>query len=509
MPAPIQKGAERDKAIDVFPPCFRAVSSYAGAAPIAEAYSDRLYNDDLAPLAKLGADVAPGKSQSWTWYNIFAFWMADVHSVGGYVFAASLFAFGLTGWQVLVCLLAGISIVQLFANLLGKAGQLAGVPYAVVARVAFGVYGANIAAVIRGLIAVVWYGIQTFLASGALNILLLKFDPALVSLQTPMFVGLSALGWISFLIVWALQAVVFWQGMESIKKFIDLAGPAVYAVMLALAAWIVAQAGLSHIRFNLSSTQLHGGAVIWQMILAVALVAGYFAGPTLNFSDFSRYCRSYGDVKKGNFWGLPVNFLLFSIVTVVVVSGTIPVFGTMITDPVVTVGKIGNTAAALLGAFTFVTATVGINIVANFVSPAFDFSNCWPSKISFRMGGMIAAVGSVFLTPWNLFSNPAAIHYTVDQLGAAIGPLYGILLADFYLVKGQKIDVPALFSARPGDTYWYKNGVNMVAVTAVIPATLVAIGTGFVPGDLKTFSVFIGGIIAAGIYTVLSRGMKA
>jgi NCS1 family nucleobase:cation symporter-1 len=481
------------------------MSSYAATGPIAAPYSDRLYNDDLAPLAKIGTDAAPGKGQTWTWYNIFAFWMADVHSVGGYVFAASLFALGLTGWQVLICLLVGISIVQFFANLLGKMGQLGGVPYAVVARVSFGVFGANIAAVIRGLIAVVWYGIQTFLASGALNIVLLKLFPSMASLQGESFIGLSALGWISFLIVWALQAVVFWQGMESIKKFIDWAGPAVYAVMLILAFWIVSQAGLSNISFNLSATKLQGFGIVWQMILATALVTGYFAGPTLNFSDFSRYCRSYEDVKKGNFWGLPVNFLLFSIVTVVVVSGTIPVFGTMISDPVETVGKIGSTSVALLGAFTFVTATVGINIVANFVSPAFDFSNCWPSKISFRMGGMIAAIGSVFLTPWNLFSNPGAIHYTVDLLAAAIGPLYGIILADFYLVKAQKIDVRALFSDQPGDTYWYKGGVNPVAVYAVIPGALIAIATGFIPGDLKTFSLFIGGIIAAVIYVAMSK----
>lgn len=307
------------------------------------------------------------------------------------------------------------------------------------------------------------------------------------------------------MLVWALQAVVFWQGMESIKRFIDWAGPAVYAVMFALACWIVWKAGLSNISFNLSSTHLQGGAVIWQMILAIALVAGYFAGPTLNFSDFARYCGTFADVKKGNFWGLPVNFLLFSIVTVVVVSGTIPVFGHMITDPVTTVGKIGNTSAALLGAFTFVTATVGINIVANFVSPAFDFSNCSPSRISFRMGGMIAAVGSVFLTPWNLFSNPAAIHYTVDLLAAAIGPLYGILLADFYLVKNRQIDVPALFNDQPGGRYWYSNGFNPAAVKSVIAASLVAIAIGFVPGELKTFSLFIGGGVAAVIYVALSR----
>jgi NCS1 family nucleobase:cation symporter-1 len=214
-------------------------------------------------------------------------------------------------------------------------------------------------------------------------------------------------------------------------------------------------------------------------------------------------------VKRGNLLGLPINFLFFSIITVVVVSGTIPVFGKMITDPVITVGKIGNTAVALLGAFTFVTATIGINIVANFVSPAFDFSNVWPSRISFRMGGMIAAFGSIFITPWNLFSNPAAIHYTVNLLAAAIGPLYGILLSDYYLVKKQTIDVPALFSDRPGNTYWYKGGVNPLAVMAVVPATLFAIALNFLPGEWATFSLFIGGILAAVIYTLLSKRQAA
>jgi NCS1 family nucleobase:cation symporter-1 len=125
------------------------------------------------------------------------------------------------------------------------------------------------------------------------------------------------------------------------------------------------------------------------------------------------------------------------------------------------------------------------------------------------MGGMIAAFGSIFITPWNLFSNPAAIHYTVDLLAAAIGPLYGIILADYYLVKNQTVDVPALFSDQPGNTYWYKGGVNPVAVLAVIPATLIAIGLNFLPGEWATFSLFIGGILAAVIYTVLSKTRAA
>ncbi len=127
-------------------------------------YSPRLYNEDLGPLP-----------QKWNWYNIFAFWMSDVHSVGGYVFAASLFALGLASWQVLIALLGGICIVQLIANLVARPSQQAAVPYPVICRLAFGVFGANIPAVIRGLIAVAWYGIQTYLASSALIIVVLRF----------------------------------------------------------------------------------------------------------------------------------------------------------------------------------------------------------------------------------------------------------------------------------------------------------------------------------------------
>ncbi|MDA8120344.1 MAG: NCS1 family nucleobase:cation symporter-1 [Gammaproteobacteria bacterium] len=466
-------------------------------------YSERLCNNDLAPLLKVGTDADKAKTQYWTWYNIFAFWMADVHSVGGYVFAASLFALGLTGWEVLTSLLLGILVVQLFANWLGRPGQQAGVPYAVIARLSFGVFGANVPAMIRGAIALVWYGIQTYLASGALNVVLLKVFPEWQPLTGPTFLGLSALGWISFMVIWFLQALVFWRGMEAVRRFIDWAGPAVYMVMLVLAFWIVTKAGVGNISFALSNKHLTGWHAIWQMSMAIALVASYFAGPTLNFSDFTRYCRSFGDVKKGNFWGLPVNFLLFSVVTVVVVSGTLPVFGKMITDPVATVGRIDNMAAALLGAFTFVTATIGINIVANFVSPAFDFSNIAPNRISWRAGGMIAALGSLFLTPWNLFNSPTMIHDTVDMLGAAIGPLYGILLMDYYVMKRRMIDVDALFSDKPGDSYWYTGGVNWVAVKSLIPATLLAIGTGFIGGDLKNFSIFVGGLASAGMYLLL------
>ncbi|MFC0037723.1 NCS1 family nucleobase:cation symporter-1 [Actinomadura rayongensis] len=462
-----------------------SASATEAVRPPEPVYDPRLTNEDLAPL----------REQNWSAYNIFAFWMSDVHSVGGYVTAGSLFALGLASWQVLVALLAGIVIVQFFCNLVAKPSQVAGVPFPVINRAVFGVRGANVPAVIRGLIAIAWYGVQTYLASQSLIIIFLKFWPSTASWNEHTFLGLPALGYIAYAVLWVAQAAVFWKGMEAIKRFIDWAGPAVYLVMIVLAVYLVSKAGWGNISFNLSQGKhLDVTHSITTMLSAVALVVSYFSGPMLNFGDFSRYGKSFDAVKRGNLLGLPVNFLFFSILTVVTASATVPVFGELITDPIQTVEKIDTTFAILLGGLTFVIATVGINIVANFISPAFDFSNVSPQKISWRTGGMIAAVGSVLLTPWNWYSNPTAIHYTLDLLGALIGPLFGALIAGYYVAGRQQVVVDDMFTLEPSGRYWFRNGYNPNAVWALIAGGVPAIVAVLVPKalldlDVTTFDV--------------------
>jgi nucleobase:cation symporter-1, NCS1 family len=254
----------------------------------------------------------------------------------------------------------------------------------------------------------------------------------------------------------------------------------------------------------------HGWEALPVTITAISLVVSYFSGPMLNFGDFSRYCKSYASVKRGNFWGLPVNFLAFSLVTVVTTSATLPVFGELITDPVSTVGRIDQPFAVVLGALTFMIATIGINIVANFVSPAFDFSNVAPKHISWRAGGMLAATASVFITPWNLFNNPAVIHYTLDVLGSFIGPLYGVLIVDYFIVKRQHVVLDDLYSMSEHGTYWYRGGVNWRAVAAVLPAAALAVACVMTPAlaTLANFSWFIGVGLAALFYWLATRGLR-
>jgi nucleobase:cation symporter-1, NCS1 family len=476
-----------------------SVEHPAGVGVIKASYHPRLTNDDLAPL----------RDQKWTWYNIFAFWMSDVHSVGGYVTAGSLFALGLTSWQVFICLIVGISIVLFFANLVAKPSQRTGVPFPVICRSVFGVVGANIPAIIRGLIAVAWYGIQTYLASAALDILVVRLWPGLApygDVTQHGALGLSTLGYFTFALLWVLQAAVFWTGMDTIRKFIDFCGPAVYVVMFLLCGYLLVKADFK-VNLDLSSEHLSGTAVLSTMCAATALVVSYFSGPMLNFGDFSRYGESFEAVKKGNFWGLPVNFTMFSVLTVLTAAATLPVYGELITDPVKTVGKIDNTFAIVLAALTFTTATIGINIVANFVSPAFDFSHVNPQRISWRAGGMIAAVGSVVITPWNLYKNPETIHYTLDTLGAFIGPLFGVLICHYYVVHRQKVALDDLFTMDESGVYHYTRGVNLSAVWATLIAAVAAICCVFVPGiDRATdYSWFVGCGLGFVSYLLLAR----
>ncbi|GAB02539.1 MULTISPECIES: NCS1 family nucleobase:cation symporter-1 [Acinetobacter] len=459
-------------------------------------YSPKLSNEDLVPA-----------KQNWTWYNIFSFWMSDVHSMGGYVVAASLFSLGLASWQVLLALLVGIMIVQIAANLVAKPSQISGVPYAVISRQAFGIYGANIPALIRGLIAVSWYGIQTWLASNALMMVLLKFYPSLHPFALTEFAGLSTIGWICFAFMWILQALVFWKGMETIKVFIDWAGPMVYVVMLALALWLVWKAGWHNISFNLSDKQLTLNQQIMQTIVAIALVVSYFSGPLLNFGDFSRYGKDMKQVKQGNFWGLPFNFIFFAIIVVMIVSGTFSVFGKMVHDPLETVAMMDNGLVIVLGLLTVLTATIGINIVANFVSAGFDFSNLAPRYLNFRRAGMIAAVGSIFITPWNLFNSPELIHYTLDTLAAFIGPLFGILLTDFYFIHKQNVVVDDLFNDKPTGHYYYQKGINRKAVIALITSVSIGLMLVLIPSlqFLAPFNWFIGVLFGGTFYYTISR----
>src|SRR5215208_7176435 len=408
-------------------------------------YSERLYNEDLAPA----------EERKWGSYSLFALWMSDVHNLGNYTFAAGLFVIGLSAWQVLVSLLVGFTIIFIGMNWMGYAGQRTGVPF-VFSRFSFGVLGANIPALIRAIIAIAWYGIQTYLASVAINVLLLKLAPGLGPLSETSFLGLSYLGWISFVSLWFVQLSILTRGIETVRRYQDWAGPIIWVVMLLLAVWLFVQAG--GISLTQSIKPLSTGKTIRTMGAGAVLTIATYATLMLNFCDFSRFTPSRRSITVGNLLGLPINGTAFAVVADVVTAGTIQVFGKAITDPAEIIAQVPNPVVLVVGALLFATATIGVNIVANFVSPAYDLANVWPKRINFQRGGMISAVVAVLVLPWNLYSNPIAINYFLGGLGAVLGPLFGIMMVDYYFVRRGRVVIEDLYRANPSGSYYYRRG---------------------------------------------------
>jgi NCS1 family nucleobase:cation symporter-1 len=458
-------------------------------------FTDRLYNEDLAPA----------KERKWGTYSLFALWMSDVHNLGNYTFAAGLFVLGLSAWEVLVSLAVGFTIVFIGMNFMGFAGQRTGVPFPVFSRLSFGIWGANIPALIRAIIAIAWYGIQTYLAALAINVLLLELSPGLASLEESSFLGLSYLGWISFISLWFVQLIILTRGIETVRKYQDWAGPIIWIVMLLMAIWLLIQAG--GISFTHNLKELSTRETIRAMGIGATLTVATYVTLMLNFCDFSRFTPTRRAIVAGNFLGLPINGTAFAVVSVLTTAGALEVYGETITDPAYILAKVPIPLLLIVGAILFATATIGVNIVANFVSPAYDLANVWPKHINFQRGGMISAFVAVAVLPWNLYSNPVVINYFLGGLGAILGPLFGIMMTDYYFVRRGRVVIDDLFRDSTSGAYYYRRGLNPRALWVFIPTALVSAVIALWPplATVAPFALFIGGAVAAVIYYFVMR----
>jgi len=251
--------------------------------------SSKLYNKDLAPT--------PSNQKKWGWFEIFNVWANDVQSLFGYTLAASLFlASGLNGWAVFLALvLAGFFIMWL-VNLSGKPSVKHGIPYPVFARVSMGVFGANFPAMARGLVAMFWYGAQTYAASTAVALLITSLTGIT---GEPVLLGMSGVMWVSFIFVSLFQVYLFWQGVDLVRRFLNFAGPAVYIVMIVLMIAIWAKAGgglLSEVGEIFSGGNRTGGfeglGSFGAFLAVFSIMVGYFAAVVINFGDFARFVKN-------------------------------------------------------------------------------------------------------------------------------------------------------------------------------------------------------------------------
>jgi len=461
----------------------------------------RLYNKDLAPTDK--------KKKNWGWFEIFNVWANDVQSLFGYTLAASLFlTYGLNGWAVfLAILLAGFFIMWL-VNLSGKPSVKLGVPYPVFARASMGVIGANFPAMVRGIVAMFWYGAQTYFASTAVALLLRALSGSNGGGDT--FLGMDGIDWISFIFVAGFQIYLFWQGIDLIRKFLNFAGPAVYAVMiiLMLTIWVKAGGGLlSEVGNIFSGVGSYEGGAFAAFLAIFGTMVAYFAAVVINFGDFARFVKNEKEMRKGNLWGLPGNIFLFSFIALMVTAGTVSVFGETLTNPTEMVARVGHLGLTIIAAFAFFAATIGINMVANFIPPAYDLANLMPSKINFRTGGLITSiVGFIIGAFWVSFISQVGMFPFVNTLGAILAPVYGIMIVDYYVIKKQRLDVNQLFSTKKNGKYYYNDGWNQKAFVAWAIAGVFSVLTVWHPSlsGLGGYAWIIGAALGTILHLMMS-----
>jgi nucleobase:cation symporter-1, NCS1 family len=274
--------------------------------------------------------------------------------------------------------------------------------------------------------------------------------------------------------------------------------------MAALAGWIFINAGAS---IAWSTDNALTGAEMWRQIFAGgALWVSIYATFVLNFCDFTRGCKTRRAIVGGNFWGIPINVLFFGAIVVVMAGAQFKIDGKVIQSPADIVHAIPNTAVLVAASVSLLILTVAVNLMANFVAPIYALTNLFPKKLNFARAGLVSAVIGLVILPWNLYDSPVVINYFLGGLGALLGPLFGIIIADYWLIRRGKIDVPALYTEDPTGAYHYRGGVNLHAVAAFIPAAALSLLIAFTPAlhAVSPFAWFIGAGLGAAIQFVIA-----
>jgi NCS1 family nucleobase:cation symporter-1 len=330
------------------------------------------------------------------------------------------------------------------------------------------------------------------------------------------FLGHSLLEVICYVVVWALQLLIIQHGMETVRRFQDWAGPAVWIMMLLLAIYLVIRSGTfsfgSEIPHDVLLEKTKDAGVPGEpgTLAALCAVAAtwitYFAALYLNFCDFSRYAKNVKTLRVGNLWGLPINLLAFCLVAGVTTTAAYKVYGDVLLHPDAISAKFDSWFLALLAALTFAVATLGINVVANFVSPAFDFSNVFPRQISFKRGGYIAAAIALVLYPFAPWDTGAA-HF-VNFIGSTMGPIFGIMMVDYYLIRSGRLNVDALYREEGEFKFqggWHANAFIAFVIGALFSSILPTF-TSILPAWWGTYGWFFGVAIGGAVYYALRVG---
>lgn len=453
-------------------------------------YDASLTNSDLAP-------TTPAQ-RTWGTYNYIALWFSMSMEVSTYMLAASLIAGGMNWKQAVGTILLGNLIVLIPMVLNAHAGAKYGIPFPVFVRASFGLRGANLPALLRAFVACGWFGIQSWIGGQAIAAMLHVLWPSTANQPWVL--------WACFLGFWLLNMVVVWRGVESIRFLQSFSAPFMLIMSLTLLFWMLHKAGGFGPMLSAPSKFHTTGSFLHFFFPSLTAMVGYWATLSLNIPDFTRYAKSQDSQIIGQGFGLPVAMTLYSFIGIAVTSASVVLFGEPVWNPIDLLGRFHQPFVASLALIALLVATLNVNIGANVVSPSNDFSNLNPRLISFRTGGLITGFLGLAMMPWKLLSsfNNYIFGWLVGYSGL-LGPVAGIMVADYFFIRGTRLDVASLY--HRGGPYEYTQGINPRAIAALASGVLIALIGLFVPSLrwLYDYAWFVGFGLAALVYIALMR----
>ena len=464
--------------------------------------------DDLASSPRYNDDIAPTKASQRTWsrWNVASLWVGMAICVPTYLLGGVLTAyFGLSVSEALWTILIANIVVLVPLTLNAFPGTRYGIPCPVVLRASFGIVGSNLPSLVRAIVACGWFGIQTLYGGIAIHLLL-----------SAMFDSWAALGGtgevIGFFIFWVANITIVIRGSESIKHLEALAAPLLLLVAIGLLVWAVPQVSMSEVLATPANRPDDASFAKYFMAALTAMV-GFWATLSLNIPDFSRFAKSQRAQITGQIIGLPLTMFLFAGLGVVLTAASAELFGETISDPINLIGKIDNAYLVIPALLIILLATISTNTAANIVSPTNVFQNVAPKYIDENKGVILTGIIGILLMSWELLKKLGWLNtdVSVESLlsnwlitySSLLGPIAGIMIVDYFVIKKQSYDVLALYQDDAGYPAWNKAGLTAFLVPVAL--TVVAITTGALSW-FYDYGWFTGSFLGGLIYYLVARG---
>jgi len=459
----------------------------------------------------------------WSWKDFFCFWGSNIQTIIGFSLIASLYlVYQLNFLVVLSGCITGSLLVYFFSNLIGKPSQKHGIPFPVFLRLSMGVYGARYVAMLRGLVGIFMFGVQTYFISKSIGYLfrisLFSIDSAILDKDIFLlfFMGLNIIDWFSLIFALWIQYLLFNNGQRFIKKIINFSALFVY---LGLTIFFVMLISENYNEIINSFVDLLKSNNIYnkESLIALLSVAGtffaYFSIVIVNFGDFSRYAKNENEVNKGNL-SLLLNLLIFSFLAIFLVLGSSVFFeknliavDRILTNPTDIIGKFDNTLLTFIALLFILVASTSTNLIANYIPSQNSIINFFPNKSSLKSSGMIIIfLGFIFAVFWDPILSKIGILSFVDTLGSFFGPIAGVMLIDYYVIKNKKVINKDIFSSNKDGAYHYSGGWQIKSIYSLFIGFIFASATIWNAElrFLQPFSWLIGAVFSSITYYLLA-----